>query len=74
MKDLCGDKAYSLVWMKQKLKDHYGDSILISELHGKSNVITFRKTAASIFYNSYKQSKSTEGEDAWENFIIKDAR
>lgn len=43
MSDIC-EGAYS-VHMKNKLKEHFGSTIVITEINGKSNVVTFRSTA-----------------------------
>jgi hypothetical protein len=39
--------------MKRKIKEHFGDEIVITEMHGKSNVVTFRITAKSILQQFY---------------------
>ena len=56
--------AYSRVHMRSKLKEHFGDNIVIAHINGKSDVVTFRNTAATIlqdFYNSrQKPDLSTE--------------
>ena len=41
-------KAYGHIHMKAQLKEHIGDQILITEINGKSNVVTFRSTAETI--------------------------
>ena len=50
--------AYSRVHMGFKLKEHFGERLVITHINGKSNVITFRNTAAAIlqvFYNSQQK-------------------
>ena len=49
MKKSCGSDAYSPVYMKKKLREHFGDEIILTDLKGKSNIIPFRKTAAGIY-------------------------
>ena len=39
--------AYSRVHMCSKLKGHFGDRLVITHINGKSNVVTFRNTAAA---------------------------
>ena len=49
--------AYSR-YMCSKLKEHFGDGLVITHINGKSNVVTFRNTAAAIlqdFYNSQQK-------------------
>jgi hypothetical protein len=55
IKSLSEDEAYSHQHMKIKLKRHYGMSIIITELNGKENVVTFRQTAATILHSFYKE-------------------
>ena len=50
MRGLCGHEAYSLTYMKKRLIDHFGCEIVISELHGKPKVVTFKNTADSILH------------------------
>lgn len=51
MKECNNNEAYTAVHMKRKIKEHFGDKIVITEMHGKSNVVTFRETAKSILQN-----------------------
>jgi hypothetical protein len=45
MSEHCGDdEAYGVQHMKNRLKEHFGDKIIISEINGKQNVVTFRNT------------------------------
>ena len=44
--------------MQSKLKEHFGDCIVIENVNGKTNVVTFRSTAKAIlqdFYNSQRK-------------------
>ncbi len=52
-----GSMPYSFMYMKQKIEDHYGDSIIIAEINGKSNVVTFTATASKILCDFHEQSK-----------------
>lgn len=48
-------EPYSVKHMKRKLEEHFGDKILITEVNGLPNVVTFKATASSIlsvFFNS----------------------
>ena len=54
MEELIPGCAYSAVYMKKRLKEHYKDRVVITELNGVSNIVTFKETASSIlndFYN-----------------------
>ena len=51
MQEVLGESAnkpYSNRYMKDKLEEHFGENIIITNLHGKPNLVTLRKTAASI--------------------------
>ncbi len=52
-----GYQAYSQVYMKQKLKEEFGDEIFITELNGKPDVATFRSSASSIMFKFYNEQK-----------------
>ena len=45
--------AYSYVHMQKKLKEHYGDRIIETEINGKPNVVTFRSKAKNILHDFY---------------------
>ena len=57
-------EPYSDRYMKQKLKEHFGDDIVITELAGKQNVVTLRSTAESVLYKFYEQKKK-ESRSEW---------
>ena len=42
---------YGFTYMKKRIKDHYGGNIIIAEINGKSNVVTFTTTASKILYD-----------------------
>ncbi|CAC5386695.1 unnamed protein product [Mytilus coruscus] len=48
-------------------------SILITELNGKENVVTFRQTASTIIHNFYKESKLNKSDEDSKLFSIKTA-
>ena len=59
MKTYLGDRdslPYGFTYMKKKIKDHYGDDIIIAEINGKSNVVTFTttETAAKLIKSDIK--------------------
>ena len=51
-----GGLPYSAVYMKEKLKEHFGEKIVIITVNNR-NVVTFHSTAASIISEFYKQPK-----------------
>lgn len=73
MQTLCGDEAYSPFYMKCKLKEHYGSSIVITEINGKPNVVTFQQNASTILHSFYKESAAQKSEEENKNAILKAA-
>ena len=72
MKELTCEDAYSTVYMKKKLIDHFGDSIIISELDGKANVVTF-KTAVHLILNTFYNRQKKNDCESEKTAIIKTA-
>ena len=58
---LCADgsnqEAFSVRHMKDKLMTHFGDQIIITEIHGIPNVVTLHTNATTILYNFYKEQR-----------------
>lgn len=63
MEDICGDKAYSVVHMKKRLQTYFGSDIIITEVNGKPNIVTFRRTASSILNEFYRRPSSKSPEE-----------
>jgi len=51
---------YSFRHMKRKLNDYFGNRIIIAEVCGKANVVTFRATASSILEKYYANTTRNE--------------
>lgn len=66
-----GHSAYTYKWMKSKLEKHFGDKITITEINGKTNVVTFKRTAAIILHEYHMQS--TQDPETEKNIIISTA-
>jgi len=62
-------EPYSSVYMKTKLQEHFGDKIIVTELNGKHNVVTFRTTCKSILHDFYNQTRHTDIENEKLRFI-----
>ena len=57
MAELEDQEPYSVRYMKEKFKEHFGVNIVIASINGKADVVTFRSTASTIlqiFYEAYK--------------------
>ena len=57
------DDAYGVQHMKNKLKDHFEDKIIISEINRKQNVVTLCNTVWSILHEFYEQTKTNRSID-----------
>jgi hypothetical protein len=58
-------KAYSTRHMKERLMEHFGENVIITSKPGKTNIVTFRRTAASIleeFHTKQRERKNTDDE------------
>jgi hypothetical protein len=74
MSEHCGDdEAYGVQHMKNRLKEHFGDKIIISEINEKQNVVTFRNTVRSILQEFFEQSNSYQSTEEEKLSIIKTA-
>lgn len=57
-------EPYSFKHMKRELKHHFGDKLIISEICGKSNVVSLQSTASAILQEFHqKQQRSTIDEE-----------
>ena len=64
-------EPYSFPFMKSQLLKHFGERIIIAEINGKPNVVTFHSTASKILHDFHSQKhKDPEQEKA---HIIKTA-
>ena len=61
MREYCED-PYSTKYMKKKLRNHFGNDLLITNINGKPDVATFWNTAADIFDKFYQTPKETDPE------------
>ena len=57
------DQAYSPVYMKKKLEEHFGERILITTVRQKPNVVTFYQNVASILHDFYEKPRSEDLEE-----------
>jgi hypothetical protein len=60
MNDLLKDseeEAYSYRHMKRKLDEYFGDRIILTNINGKVNVVTFRAKAKTVLHDFYKDNQ-----------------
>jgi len=51
------NEPYSFKYMKEMLHEHFGENIVITDISGIANVVTFRRKAASILTKFFQQSR-----------------
>jgi hypothetical protein len=74
MDEKCGNHSYSSVYMKKKILEYFGDIIIIAEVNGKHEVVTFKSEAHAILHSFYKRSKRDECMSEKEAIITTAAR
>ena len=67
-----GEQVYSGVYIKKKLRDHFGDRIVITITKKQGNIVTLQSRASSIINEFYSQPKKEDCE-AEKTKIIKAA-
>lgn len=58
-------EAYSYSYMKKRLKEHFGEKIIYTQMDGKPNMITMRTTAKMVlqdYYDTQKKETNTNEE------------
>lgn len=58
-----GSVAYGSYYLKQKLKERYGDSIYIAEGEGLQDIVTMREQTGKILRTYFKNAKSGDEEN-----------
>ncbi len=53
-------QPYGFSHMKASIQKHFGEDIVITEINGKPNVVTFRHTASSIISDFHSQPKDID--------------
>ena len=66
------EAAYSNRYMKTKIEEYFGDDVIITNMHGKANIVTLRRTASSILHDIHLRQKSNLDPEQ-EKFEIIDA-
>ena len=59
--------------MKTKLRELYGDGIIITEINGKPNVVTFHSTAKAVLQDFYQQEKMEPDADVEKIRVVETA-
>jgi len=53
---------YGFTYMKECIQKHFGQDIIIAEINGKENVVTFRHRASAIIHEFHQMPKETSSE------------
>ena len=51
------DEPYTTKWLKKRLLQHYGTSIVIAKRNGCEDVIYFKESANTLLYEFYRQNQ-----------------
>jgi YesN/AraC family two-component response regulator len=60
---ICGDQCYYAKHMKRKTEEHFGESVIISSIDGKNNIVALRESVYSIVHTFYKTSVELSDEE-----------
>ncbi|CAC5414183.1 unnamed protein product [Mytilus coruscus] len=81
MDEMCGGNAFSQMYMKKRLKQHFRDEIIITDIPGKNDVVTLRETVTCILQDYYQRPSNLNLDDekralikATAKFIKRDIR
>ena len=61
MKEYCSE-PYTVRYMKDRVIKKFGTDVIITDINGKADVVTFCLTAKSILHDFYKQQKKEDPE------------
>ncbi|CAC5414987.1 unnamed protein product [Mytilus coruscus] len=63
MDEMCDGNAYSQMYLKKRLKQHFGDEINITDIPGKKSVVTLRETVTCILHDYYQRTSNSNPDD-----------
>ena len=66
--------AYSFPYMMTKLKENFGDRIVITQINGKSNIVTFCSSAKVVLQSFYEQRKEEHTETEAQRIVLTAAK
>ena len=55
--------------MKQKIYEYFGNKVVLTELEGKTNIVTLQNSAANILHEFFIQSQNENMDDNKLHFI-----
>ena len=63
------ESPYTTRWIRSKLEQHYGDSIVIANMKGCKDVVYFRKSSNNLLYEFYKEGQHKDSATEKERVI-----
>ncbi|KAK7090326.1 hypothetical protein V1264_010141 [Littorina saxatilis] len=63
MNEFSEGKTYTHQHMKDKLLETFADRIIVTEVNGEANVVTFRTTARTLLHDFFSAPKATNDEE-----------
>ena len=60
MEEYYGEDSHTPKYTKKRVIEHLVDDVIITEINGKPNVVTFRSNAASILHKFYERPKQQD--------------
>ena len=73
MRDDSGE-SYSNKHMKNRIVEHFGSSVQITNLIGKPDIVTFKRTSAEILHDFFQQQQNKNEDDTKKDVIRTAAR
>ena len=73
LSDSSSSEAYSHTYMVKKLKQHFGNDLVLTNLPGKVTVVTLRRKASSILHEFFTSNKKNENRAEEKLLLIKTA-
>ena len=69
MEQICGEEVFRTVYTKKRLLGYFGSSIIVTNINGQPNFVTFKQNASEILHTFYERPK-IEDPDEQATFII----
>ena len=66
---LDGSEGYSMKHLKRKLKEHYGDDLVVTSIKGKPSIVSFRDSAHKILHEKWSSDRVSDAESQSDRII-----
>ena len=68
-RDVVRDQCYSKKDMKKKITDYFGDSVIVSSIDGKHDIISLRQNTSSFVHEFYEHSTGMTDDEKKQQII-----